>query len=81
MEHEKDYHGFWSETGFNHKTDCEKRRGQSVPECCGGYDKEIFHLSAILTCQCYDFYPYLGHIHSFDFKELIASIFTDWYAI
>lgn len=44
-----DYHGFWSTTGFNHKTDCEKRPGQSVPECCGGYDKPYFLYNTLNT--------------------------------
>jgi hypothetical protein len=38
-----DYHGFWTTTGFDYKTDgCPKRQGQAQPECCGGYDKPYF---------------------------------------
>jgi len=39
-----DYHGYWTTTGFDYRDgeSCKKRPGDSVPECCGGYDKPYF---------------------------------------
>lgn len=37
----KDYHGYWSTTGFDHKS-CPRGYGESQPECCGGYDSPFF---------------------------------------
>lgn len=38
-----DYHGYWTTTGFDYKTDCPARGGKSVPACCGG-DESPFYL-------------------------------------
>lgn len=37
-----DYHGFWTTTGFDYKTECPSRGGVSQPECCGGYSSPFY---------------------------------------
>lgn len=37
-----DYHGYWTTTGFDYKTDCPARGGKAVPACCGGEESPFY---------------------------------------